>query len=159
MRKEHVEPSCERSLCFVHLVLVPRILISAAFFVVLSAELSHSLKVLDRRRNTPKSVQSRSESLCSGLWVPCRIFWACFGPALGPNPIRNLRFPTGSLKVFGALLAQPSPCRAHTRMLTHFSSLFLSRAPMLSDAGVERTITITTIHIHFGGETESQAED
>ena len=31
-----------------------------------SAELSHSLKVSDRRRNTPKSVQNRSESLCAG---------------------------------------------------------------------------------------------
>ena len=73
-----------------------------------SAELSHSLKVSDRRRNTPKSVQNRSESLCVGLGVPCRIFWVWFDPALGPNPARNRRFPTGSLKVFGALLAQPS---------------------------------------------------
>ena len=54
-----------------------------------SAELSHSLKVSDRRRNTPKSAQNRSESLCVGLWVPCRIFWAWFDPALGPNPARN----------------------------------------------------------------------
>ena len=72
-----------------------------------SAELSRSLKVSDRRRNTPKSGQNRSESLCAGLWVPCRIFWAWFGPALGPNPARNRIFPAGSLKVVGALLAQP----------------------------------------------------
>ncbi len=39
-----------------------------------SAELSHSLKVLDRRRNTPKLAQNRSESLCASLWVPFRIF-------------------------------------------------------------------------------------
>ncbi len=28
---------------------------------------------LDRRRNTTKSGQNRSESLCAGLSVPCRI--------------------------------------------------------------------------------------
>ncbi len=32
----------------------------------ISAELPHSLKVSDRRRNTPKSAQNRSESLCAG---------------------------------------------------------------------------------------------
>ncbi len=73
-----------------------------------SAELSHTLKVSDLRRNTPKSVQNRSESLCRGLWAPCRSFWAWFGPALGPNPARNRGFRAGSFKVFGALLAQPS---------------------------------------------------
>ncbi len=31
------------------------------------AELSRSLKVSDRRRNTPKLAQNRSESLCAGL--------------------------------------------------------------------------------------------
>ncbi len=51
------------------------------------AELSHGLKVSDRRRNTPKSVQNPSESLCAGLWVPCRVFWVGFGPALGRNPV------------------------------------------------------------------------
>ena len=68
-----------------------------------SAELSHSFQVLNPGRNTPKSAQNRLESLCAGLWVPCRIFWAWFGPALGPNPARNRRFSAGSLKVFGAL--------------------------------------------------------
>ncbi len=74
---------------------------------VCSAELFRSLKVSDRRRHTPKSAQNRSESLCAGLWVPCRIFWAWFGLALGPNPNRNRGFPAGSLNVFGAFLAQP----------------------------------------------------
>ncbi len=41
-----------------------------------------------------------SLSLRAGLWVPCRIFWVWFGPALGPNPDRNRRFPAGSLEVF-----------------------------------------------------------
>ncbi len=50
------------------------------------AELSHSFKVSDRR------LQKRSESLRAGLWVPCRVFWDGFGPALGPNSIRNPRF-------------------------------------------------------------------
>ena len=68
----------------------------------------------DRRRNTPKSGHNRSESLCAGLWAPCRVFWAWFGPALGPNPARNRRFPAGSLKVFGALLAQPIGTLFHT---------------------------------------------
>ena len=36
---------------------------------------ARSLKVSDRRRNTPKSGQNRSESLCAGLWAPCRVFW------------------------------------------------------------------------------------
>ncbi len=69
----------------------------------------------------PKPVQNRSESLCAGSWVPCRIFWAWFGPALGPNPVRNCRFPAGSLEVFGALLAQPS-CKSLAA--DHFSSCF-----------------------------------
>ena len=58
--------------------------------------------------NTPKSAQNRSESLCAGLLIGCRIFWAWFGPAFGPILVRNRRFPAGFLKVFGALLAQPS---------------------------------------------------
>jgi hypothetical protein len=41
-----------------------------------SVELSHSLKVSDRRRTTPKSVHNRSEALCAGLWVPSRVFGA-----------------------------------------------------------------------------------
>jgi hypothetical protein len=49
-------------------------------------------------------------SLCAGLWVPCRIFWAWFGPALGPNPARYRRFPAGFFEVFRALLAQPRQC-------------------------------------------------
>ncbi len=65
-------------------------------------------KVSDRRRNMPKRAQNRSEPLCAGLWVPCRVFWGWFGAALGSHPIRNRRFLAGSLKVFGALLAQPS---------------------------------------------------
>jgi hypothetical protein len=73
-----------------------------------SARLSHNLKVSDRRRNTPKSSQKRSESLCAGLWVHCLIFWAWCGPAFGPNAARNRRFPVGSFKVFGAPLAQPN---------------------------------------------------
>ncbi len=64
-----------------------------------SAQLSHRLRVSDRRRNTPKWAQKRSE---------CRVCWAWFGFAVGPNPVRNLTFPAGSLKVSGALLAQPS---------------------------------------------------
>ncbi len=46
-----------------------------------------------------ESVQNRSESLCAGLWAPCRVFWAWFGPALGPIPVRSRRFPAGSFKV------------------------------------------------------------
>ncbi len=76
-----------------------------------SAKLSHSFIVSGRRRNTPKSDQNRSESLCAGLWVSCRIFWVWFGPALAPNPARNRRFPAGSLNIFGALLAQPRQLR------------------------------------------------
>ncbi len=70
-----------------------------------SAELS--LRVSDRRRKTQRSGQNRSESLCAGLRAPCRAFWAWFGSALGPNPVRNRRFPAGSVKVFRALVAQP----------------------------------------------------
>ncbi len=39
-----------------------------ALFECHSAELSHSSKVADRRRNTPTSAHNRSESLCAGLW-------------------------------------------------------------------------------------------
>ncbi len=72
-----------------------------------SAELSRSLKVSDRRRNTPKSGQNRSESLFAGVWAACRIFWAWFGAVLGPIPVRNRRFPAGSLTVAWALLTPP----------------------------------------------------
>ena len=75
-----------------------------------SAELSHSSKVSDRRLNILKSVLNRSESLRAGLWVPCRIFWAWFGPALGSNPVRNRRCPAGSYQIFGALSAQSCLC-------------------------------------------------
>ncbi len=71
--------------------------------MLILAEPSHSLRVSDRRPNTPKSAQTRAESLCAGLWVTCRIFLAWFGPVLGPSPGRNRRFPAGSLQVFGPL--------------------------------------------------------
>ncbi len=64
-----------------------------------SAELSHSLNVSDRRQNMPTSAQKRSESLRVGLWEPCRIFLAWFGPALRPKAVRHRRFPAGSFKV------------------------------------------------------------
>ena len=41
-----------------------------------SADLCRILKIPDRRRNMPKSGQNRSQSLCAGLWAPCRAFWA-----------------------------------------------------------------------------------
>ncbi len=56
-----------------------------------SAELSRSLKVSDRRRNTPKLAQNRSESLYAGLWAPCRVVWAWFGFALGPKIAIRIR--------------------------------------------------------------------
>ncbi len=56
--------------------------------------------VVETRRNRPKN---RSEPLSASLRVPCRIFWAWFGPALGPNPTRHRSSPAGSSKVFGAL--------------------------------------------------------
>ncbi len=77
-----------------------------------SAELLTVSQISDRSRNTPKSAQNRSESLCAGLWVPSRTFWAWFVPALGRNPARNRRFPAGSLKVVGALVAQPRIAQA-----------------------------------------------
>ncbi len=83
---------------------------------ITSVELYHSLKVWDRRRNTPQSAQNRSESLCAGLWAQCRVFWAWFGFALGPHPVRDRRFPAGSLKVFGVILAQPSHTYSDSRL-------------------------------------------
>jgi hypothetical protein len=77
-----------------------------ALHLLFSPELSHSLKVLGRRRNTLKLSQNPSESLCAGLWVRCQIFWVWFGPAFGPTPGGSRRLPAGSLSVFGALLAQ-----------------------------------------------------
>ncbi len=69
-------------------------------------ELSHFLKVSDRRRSTPKSGQNHSESLCAGLRAPCRVFGACSGLAVARLEIEDPR-PGPSLRVFGALLAQP----------------------------------------------------
>ncbi len=65
---------------------------------VVSAELYHSLKVSDRGQNLPKLAQNGSESLCAAWWAPCRIFWARFGTAPGPNPIRNRRYQAGVLQ-------------------------------------------------------------
>ncbi len=46
-----------------------------------SAKLSHSSKVSDRRRDTPKSAQNLSESLCAGLWASCLgLVWPGFRP-------------------------------------------------------------------------------
>ncbi len=72
-----------------------------------SAELSRSSKVSDRRGNAQKPFHNRSESLCAGLWAPCRVLWVLFGFAFGPIPGRTRRFPAGSFKVFGTLLSQP----------------------------------------------------
>ncbi len=69
---------------------------------------SLTVKVSDRRRDTPESAQNRSDSLCADLWVPRQIFWAWFGPALGPTPARSQRFLAGSFKFVRSLLAQPS---------------------------------------------------
>ncbi len=54
-------------------------------------------------RTSLKHAEIGPESLCAGLWAPCRVFWFWFGPASGPNPVRNRRCPAGSFKVFGAL--------------------------------------------------------
>ncbi len=64
-----------------------------------SAELSRSLTVSDRRRNTTKSGKNSSESLCASLWVPCRIVGVWFGSALCQTLYRNRRSPAGSLTV------------------------------------------------------------
>jgi hypothetical protein len=44
-----------------------------------------TVEVSDRRRNTTKSGNDRSESLCAGLLSPCRIFWAWFGLSFRPK--------------------------------------------------------------------------
>ncbi len=49
-----------------------------------SAELSRSLKVSDRGRNTSKPVRNRLESVCAGLWAPPRAFLALLRPVWGP---------------------------------------------------------------------------
>ncbi len=71
------------------------------------AELSRSLEVSDRGRNTQKPVRNRSESVCAGLWAPLQVFLAWFRPVWGPNVAPSRRFPAEFLKMFGALLAQP----------------------------------------------------
>ncbi len=90
---------------------------------LISVELSHSLKVSNRRRHAPKSCQNRSESLCAGLWAPCRVFWAWFGLVLGPLLVRNRRFPAGSLKIAEARLAQPSHVLYHLGSATMLRQL------------------------------------
>ncbi len=90
--------------------------------LVVSAELPHSLKVSDRRHNTPKSALNRSESLCSSLWAPCRIFW-------GPNPARNRRFPAGSLiKSFRGPLSSALWCDMFSRAIGLCQKMLLVRA-------------------------------
>ncbi len=99
-----------------------------------SADVSRSLKVSDRRRNTPAWAHNRSESLCAGLRVPCWIFWSWFGPASGPNPVGNRRFLAGSFKVFGALFTQP---RKPLMYLT-FRLIFCFCCRILADPGIVR---------------------
>ncbi len=74
----------------------------------LGSELSRSLKVLDRGRNTQKPARNRSESLCAGLRAPTRAFLAWFRLFRGPIRAPSRRFPAGFSGAFGALLAQPS---------------------------------------------------
>ncbi len=68
-----------------------------------SAELSHSLEVSDRRRNTPKSGQNRSELVCASLWAPSADFWfgfVQFGTDLGPKSAISVRIPeNGSVRI------------------------------------------------------------
>ncbi len=104
-----------------------------------ASELSSSLEVSDRRRNTPKAVQIRSESLCAGLWVLCRIFWAWFGPVVGPNPARNRRLPDEFLKVFGALLAQP-------KVVSQRKVLYLAPDKSSSEVGGEGLRYYMAVH-------------
>jgi hypothetical protein len=59
-----------------------------------SAELSHSLKVLGRGRNTQKPVRNRSESIRDSLWALPREFVAWFRPVGGPIWAPNRRFQT-----------------------------------------------------------------
>ncbi len=69
-----------------------------------SAELSHSLKVrlvVETRRKRHRNVRNRRVPV-SG----CRAGYFGLGLALSPNPVRNRRYPAGSLQVFGALSAE-----------------------------------------------------
>ncbi len=53
--------------------------------LVVSVELSRSLKVSNRGANAPKSIQHRSASICTGLWAPPRAFWALVRPVWGTD--------------------------------------------------------------------------
>ncbi len=69
-----------------------------------SAELSRSLKILDRGRNIQKPVRNRSESVYAGLRAPT---WALFGlvsSGLGPIWAQRRRLPAGFLEVVRDLL-------------------------------------------------------
>jgi hypothetical protein len=81
-----------------------------------SAELSRSLKVLDRVRHTQKPVRNRSESVCAGLRAPSRALLAYFRPVWGPTWAPNRRFPAGFLKVLGALFSSVEPYQAVVRL-------------------------------------------
>ncbi len=87
-------------------VLVPTVFPGPGY----SAELSHSLQVLDRGGNSPKALRNRSESACDDLWARPRAFVAWLRPVWGPISVPNQRFPVGFLKVFRDLLAQPRVC-------------------------------------------------
>jgi hypothetical protein len=77
--------------------------------IVVSAELSHTLKVLDRGRNAQKPYHNWSESVRAGLWAPPWVLLAWLRPVWGPIWVQNRRVPAGFVKVLGALIAQPSP--------------------------------------------------
>ena len=61
--------------------------------------------IVETRRNRAKIVRNRCAPVCG---YRARYFGLGSAQLWGPNPVRNRRFPAGSLRVFGALLAQPS---------------------------------------------------
>ncbi len=73
-------------------------LLRSAPALLFPAELSHSLKVSDRRRIAAKSSQNRSESLCAGLWGTVPDILGLVGPSFRSKSGSKLKIPRRILK-------------------------------------------------------------
>ncbi len=95
-----------------------------------SAELFRNLKVSDRRRII--GPEPFGIFVCRSV-AQCRVFWACFGFGLGPNPVRNRIFVAGSLKVSGPF--QLTRGRGGGAAAAQIRCFLLNRGPTSTPSG------------------------
>ncbi len=120
--------------------------------VQVSAELSHSMKDSDHRRNTSKSVQTPSESLCAccGNRAQCvGLVWPSLRPKSTPNDPKRPRPDLGQPQIAATGVVATSIDRRdlapHEKVYTWMFSFFLfgSGAAVVGYVNVGKTGTST----------------